>query len=80
MEDIVIINAVAKELLDKASKITMTNYSDYTLGCLVSALDDLILEIEDLNEQIDELNQDIEENYRHISRTEEIGYNPYDYL
>ena len=80
MEDIVIINAIAKELLDKASKITMTNYSDYTLGCLVSALDDLILEVEDLNEQISEINQNIEDNYRHITSAEEINYNPYDFM
>lgn len=80
MEDIIINDKVAKDLLDKASKIVSTNYSHYTLADLIDAVDSLILEVESLNEQIDELNQDIEDNYRAITRAEEIGYNPYDYL
>lgn len=80
MEDLVITNEDVKKLLDKAGKITMTNYQDYSLQSLVSAVEDLIVEVETLNEEIEEINQDIEDNYRRIGRAEEINYNPYDYF
>lgn len=80
MEDLIIIDEEVRKLLDKASKVTKTNYEDYSIQSLICAVEDLLFEWDYLKDEIEEINQDIEDNYKPISRAEEIGYNKKDFL
>ena len=80
MEELILADKVARELLDKAGKVTQSNYKDYSVHSLVCAVDDLLIVVEGLNEDIKDLEQDIEDNYRPVSRAEEINYNYHDFL
>lgn len=79
MDDLIIADEEVRKLLDKVGKITMTDYSDYSLSSLVCALEDMVLDHNDLEDKIEEIKQDIENNYKPISRTEEIGYDERDF-
>lgn len=79
MEDLIIKDEDVRKLLDKVSDITCTDYSEYTLWCLVSALEDMIYELHHVQEEFDDFKQDVEDNYRPISYEEQIGYNPKDF-
>lgn len=80
MEDIVITDEEVRKLLDKVSKITRVDYSDYSINSLVCAVEDLLFECNYLEDEIGEIEQDIEDNYKPISRAEEIGYNERDFI
>ncbi len=82
---------IEKELYDKASDITMTDYVEiiYNPGskfahisefAAQSIIADLIHEIDILNEKIEDLEQDIENNYKPITKEEETGINYRDFI
>lgn len=78
MEDLIIRDEEARKLLDKAGKITFTDYTEYTVGCLVSAIEDMIDAYEEKEDELERLEQDIEDNYKPISAAEAIGFDEMD--
>lgn len=80
MENLIIIDEEAKELLDKARKITGTTDKSYSIQSFIYAIEDLLNEINDLNDKIQDMNEDMKYNYKHISKYEEIGYKEKDFL
>ena len=73
MDKIVINDGETKKLLEKASKITDTDYSECTLECLYVALEDMIIEYKHKQEELDDLKQEIEDRYRPLTTAEYLG-------
>ena len=80
MEDLIITDEEARKLLDKAGKITGTDYINYSIQSFICALEDLMYEIDFLNDEIQHINQDVEDNYKPITKEEEICFNEKDFL
>lgn len=80
---------IDKELYDKASEITNTDYleiipstqyyyiSEYAAQSIIT---DLIHEIDLLNEKVEDLEKDIEDNYKPIKKEEQYEVNYRDFI
>lgn len=57
-----------EQLVEEASEITMTDYSDSEneIEKAEAIIEELILEIKYLNEKIDDIVRDRDDNYKHI--------------
>ena len=78
-----ILNEKDKELIEKISKITLTNYetgSFIKIETWKEIIYDLLDEIYNLQEKIEDIEQDIESNYKPIPYEEQIGYNERDFI
>ena len=78
-------------ILDKASKITLTNYDIKWFDAenvdgyiepdnIITMIEDLVYEIEDLKEKIKHIKQDIQDNYRPIPYSEMVGISDRDFI
>lgn len=79
------------EILEKASKITVTDYDIKWFDAenidgyidndsIISMIEDLICEVGRLEERIDDLEQDIEDNYKPIPIAEQLGISDKDFI
>lgn len=79
------------ETLEKASKITVTDYDIKWFDAenidgyidndsIISMIEDLICEVGRLEERIDDLEQDIEDNYKPIPIAEQLGISDKDFM
>ena len=79
------------EILEKASKITVTDYDIKWFDVenidgyidndsIISMIEDLICEVGRLEERIDDLEQDIEDNYKPIPIAEQLGISDKDFI
>lgn len=79
------------DILDRASKITRTDYSIRWFDAeningyieteaMLSIIDDLIYEIDILQEKIEDMEQDIKDNYRPIPVAEQVGVSDRDFI
>lgn len=75
---------IDKELYNKATEITYTNYEPVELlnddqnyyveaDSIESMIEDLLYEIDSLQEKYDDLEQDLQDNYRPLPRSEYTG-------
>ena len=78
-------------ILDKASKITLTNYDIKWFDAenvdgyiepdnIITMIEDLVYEIEYLKEKIKHIKQDIQDNYRPIPYSEMVGISDRDFI
>lgn len=86
-----IVNESNFDILEKASKITLTDYEIKWFDAeningyietdnLISIIEDLIYEIDRLEEKIEDIKQDIRDNYRPIPYAEQVGISDRDFL
>lgn len=79
------------EILDKASKITGTDYEIKWYDAeningyietenLISIIEDLIYEIDRLQEELEDIEQDIKDNYKPIPEAEQVGISVRDFI
>ena len=79
------------ETLEKASKITVTDYDIKWFDAenidgyidndsIISMIEDFICEVGRLEERIDDLEQDIEDNYKPIPIAEQLGISDKDFM
>ena len=79
------------ETLDRASKITLTNYNIKWFDAenidgyidpdnVITMIDDLIYEIDYLKEKIEDIKQDMRDNYRPIPYSEMVGISDRDFI
>ena len=78
------LNEKEKEIMEKASKQTYTDYEleeDFIpVESLMSAIEDLLLEIEHQQECYEDLERDLEDNYRPISQAEQYEISDSDFI
>lgn len=86
-----IVNESNFEILDKASKITLTDYDIKWFDAeningyidtdsLIAIIEDLICEVDHLEEKIEDMEQDIQDNYRPIPVAEQVDISDRDFI
>lgn len=68
-----------KELINKISETTLTNYdikgNDIEIDALLNVIEDLYMEYDHLQEEFEDFKKDVEDNYKHIEYKDQIeGY------
>lgn len=68
-----------KELINKISETTLTNYeikgNDIEIDALLNVIEDLYMEYDHLQEEFEDFKKDVEDNYKHIEYKDQVeGY------
>lgn len=86
-----IINEYSFNILDKVSKLTLTDYEIKWFNAenlegyidaegLFCMIEDLLIEIEELQEKYEHLESDLRDNYRPIPYAEQVGISDRDFI
>lgn len=73
MDNIIIQDNEIRKTLKRAQEITLYDYSDGSLGAIVTALQDMIIAYTDLEIEFDDYRAETEEHTRPLPIAEEIG-------